>query len=224
MQHVKVGDSIEILNHQFRVCGIVLHGKGARKFIPLAAMQDLIGADNRASAFYLRLDDPRNVPEVVQEIKQVHGMEKYAARSMEEYLSMMTPGSIPGFETAIRVVIGVALTVGFLAIFQSMYTAVSERTREIGILKSLGASKFYIVDVVLRETTLLAVLGVIAGVIISVVTRRVILYERPVLRLFWSNEWVLLATLIAIGGALVGALYPAYKAAQKDPVDALSYE
>jgi putative ABC transport system permease protein len=78
--------------------------------------------------------------------------------------------------------------------------------------------------VVLRETTLLAVLGVIAGVIISVVTRRVILYERPVLRLFWSNEWVLLATLIAIGGALVGALYPAYKAAQKDPVDALSYE
>jgi putative ABC transport system permease protein len=143
---------------------------------------------------------------------------------MEEYLSMMTPGSIPGFETAIRVVIGVALTVGFLAIFQSMYTAVSERTREIGILKSLGASKFYIVDVVLRETTLLAVLGVIAGVIISVVTRRVILYERPVLRLFWSNEWVLLATLIAIGGALVGALYPAYKAAQKDPVDALSYE
>jgi putative ABC transport system permease protein len=151
-------------------------------------------------------------------------MEKYAARSMEEYLSMMTPGSIPGFETAIRVVIGVALTVGFLAIFQSMYTAVSERTREIGILKSLGASKFYIVDVVLRETTLLAVLGVIAGVIISVVTRRVILYERPVLRLFWSNEWVLLATLIAIGGALVGALYPAYKAAQKDPVDALSYE
>jgi putative ABC transport system permease protein len=224
MKRLKVGDSIEILSHQFRVCGIVAHGKGARKFLPLATMQDLIGAENRASVFYVKLDDPRNVAEVVQEIKQVPGMENYAVRSMQEYLSMMTPDNLPGFETSIRIVIGVAVTIGFLVIFQSMYTAVTERTREIGILKSLGASKFYIVDAVLRETALLAVLGVIAGVIISMATRRVIVFEKPVLRLFWSNEWVLRATAIAIVGALAGALYPAYKAAQKDPIDALAYE
>jgi putative ABC transport system permease protein len=109
-------------------------------------------------------------------------------------------------------------------IFQSMYTAVMERTREIGILKSLGASKLYIVNVILRETMLLAVVGIAAGIVISLVTRRVIMFERPVLRLFWSNAWVLRATVIAVAGALAGALYPAFKAAQRDPIDALAYE
>jgi putative ABC transport system permease protein len=105
-----------------------------------------------------------------------------------------------------------------------MYTAVMERTREIGILKSLGASKFYIVNVILRETVLLALVGIALGVLISFLTRQVILYERPVLRLFWSHSWVIRATLIAIVGALGGALYPAYQAAQKDPIEALAYE
>jgi putative ABC transport system permease protein len=109
-------------------------------------------------------------------------------------------------------------------IFQSMYTAVMERTREIGILKSLGASKWYIVNVVLRETVLLAIAGIVLGIIISLVTRRVIMFEKPVLDLFWSNQWVLRAALIAVVGALAGALYPAFKAAQRDPIDALAYE
>jgi putative ABC transport system permease protein len=151
-------------------------------------------------------------------------MEKYSVRSMPEYLSTMTPDNLPGFDLAIKVVIGVAVVVGFLVIFQSMYTAVMERTREIGILKSLGASKWYIVNVVLRETVLLAIAGIVLGIVISLVTRRVIMFEKPVLDLFWSNQWVLRAALIAVVGALAGALYPAFKAAQRDPIDALAYE
>jgi putative ABC transport system permease protein len=224
MNHKKVGDSVEILNHTFRICGIVPHGKGGRKFVPLATMQDLIGAEGRASVFYLKLDDPANASQVIQTIQEKPGMEKYSVRSMQEYLSMMTPDNLPGFDIAIKIVIAVAVVVGFLVIFQSMYTAVMERTREIGILKSLGASKLYIVNVVLRETLLLAVVGIIAGIAISLVTRRVIMFERPVLRLFWSNAWVLRATLIALAGALAGALYPAVKAAQRDPIEALAYE
>jgi putative ABC transport system permease protein len=224
MNRKKVGDSIEILNHQFRICGIVPHGKGGRKFLPLATMQDLLGAERRASAFYVKLDDPANADQVEKEIQQVPGMENYAVRSMQEYLSMMTPDNLPGFEVSIRIVIGVAVIVGFLVIFQSMYTAVMERTREIGILKSLGASKLYIVNVVLRETAVLAILGIVAGVIISLAARRAIMFERPVLRLFWSNQWVLRASAIAIAGALAGALYPAFKAAGKDPIEALAYE
>src|SRR3984957_18807090 len=142
MKHVKVGDSNEILDHPFRVSGIVEHGKGARKFVPLATMQDLIGAPGRASVFYVKLDDPRNVDAVVEEIRQVPGMENYSVRSMQEYLSMMTPENLPGFATAIRIVVAISMIIGFLVIFQSMYTAVMERTREIGILKALGASKF----------------------------------------------------------------------------------
>ena len=80
---------------------------------------------------------------------------------------MMTPDNLPGFQVAIEIVIGIAVVVGFLVIFQAMYTAVMERTREIGILKSMGASKLYIMNVVLRETLLLAVLGIIAGILIE---------------------------------------------------------
>jgi putative ABC transport system permease protein len=220
----KVGDSIEILDHQFHICGIVEHGKGARKFVPLSTMQDLIGAPGHASVFYVKLDDPANVDTVVNEIKQVPGMENYSVRSMQEYLSMMTPENLPGFQTSIRIVVAISMIIGFLVIFQSMYTAVMERTREIGILKSLGASKLYIVNVVLRETALLAIVGIVVGIIVSLAARRVILFEKPTLRLFWSAEWVVRATLIAITGALLGALYPAFKAAQKDPIDALAYE
>jgi len=224
MKHMKVGDRLELLNHQFRICGIVAHGKGARKFLPLATMQQLIGVENRVSVFYVKLDDPANADVVVKEIKQIPGMESYAVRSMQEYLSMMTPGNLPGFEVAIKIAVGISVIVGFLAIFQSMYTAVMERTREIGILKSLGASKFYIVNVVLRETLLLAVLGIVLGVISSVLIRQTIIHARPVQRLFWSDVWVIRTAVIAIAGALAGALYPAYKAAQKDPIDALAYE
>ena len=137
---------------------------------------------------------------------------------------MMTPDNLPGFNIAIQIVIGVAVVVGFLVIFQSMYTAVMERTREIGILKSMGASKLYIVNVVLRETLLLAIVGIAIGILISLTTRRVIMFERPVQQLYWSSAWVLRATIIAIAGALAGALYPAVKAARRDPIDALAYE
>jgi putative ABC transport system permease protein len=137
---------------------------------------------------------------------------------------MMTPENLPGFATAIRIVIAISMIIGFLVIFQSMYTAVMERTREIGILKSLGASKLYIVNVILRETALLAIVGIIVGTIVSFAVRHIILIELPTQRLFWSTEWVVRATIIALTGALLGALYPAFKAAQKDPIDALAYE
>jgi len=224
LKRVKVGESIEILSHQFRVCGIVEHGKGARKFVPIATMQDLIGAPDHASVFYVKVDDPHNVDGVIEEIRQVPGMENYSVRSMQEYLSMMTPENLPGFATAIRIVVAIAMIIGFLVIFQSMYTAVMERTREIGILKALGASKLYIVSAVLRESALLAIAGIVVGTIVSFVARRIILIELPTQRLFWSSGWVLRATTIALAGALAGALYPAYKAAQKDPIDALAYE
>jgi len=223
-KHAKVGDPIEILNNRFRICGIVEHGKGARKFIPITTLQELIGAPNKANVFYLKLDNPANADEVVKEIKSVPGMERYMPNSMANYLANMTAGNYPGLNTVIDVVVWISVVIGFIVIFQAMYTAVMERTREIGILKSIGASKWYIVNVVLRETVLLGVIGIVAGVIISLVTRRIIMFEKPVLRLFWSNAWVLRATLIAMAGALAGALYPAYKAAQKDPIDALAYE
>jgi putative ABC transport system permease protein len=223
-KRVRVGDQLEILNHNFRVAGIVDHGKGARKFIPIATMQDLIGAKDKASVFYLKLDSPSNADAVVDEIKHVPGMERYQAVSMAYYLSMMTPANTPGLRSFITVVIAISLIIGFLVIFQAMYTAVMERTREIGILKALGASKLYIVNVILRETTLLSLFGIVVGVIFSVAARAALRQKMPLLQVEFSMEWIVRATVIAIVGALLGALYPAFKAAQKDPIDALAYE
>lgn len=223
-KHMNVGDSLEILNHSFRLAGIVEHGQGARKFIPIPTMQDLTGAKDKASVFYLKLDSPSSADTVVDEIKHVPGMERYQAVSMAYYLSMMTPSNTPGLRSFITVVIAVSLIIGFLVIFQAMYTAVMERTREIGILKSLGASKLYIVNVILRETALLALAGIVVGVIFSVTARAALRQKLPLLQMEFSAEWMVRATAIAIVGALLGALYPAYKAAQKDPIDALAYE
>jgi putative ABC transport system permease protein len=143
---------------------------------------------------------------------------------MQQYLSMMTPSHLPGFRPFIGVVIGVSLVIGFLVIFQSMYTAVMERTREIGILKSMGASKFYVVSLVLRETVLLALAGIVVGIVVSMLARIGIQQRWPLVHIDGSTEWMIRATLVAIVGATVGAIYPAYKAAQKDPIDALAYE
>src|SRR3954447_18151681 len=106
-------------------------------------------------------------------------METYSVLSTQDYLSMMTPSNLPGFRPFIGVVIGVSVIIGFLVIFQAIYTAVMERTREIGILKSLGASKFYIVNVVLRETLVLAIGGILAGLAFSYAARAGILHKFP---------------------------------------------
>jgi putative ABC transport system permease protein len=223
-KHARVGDMIEILNNKFRICGIVERGKGARKFVPLATLQDLIGAKDKATIFYLKLDDPANADTVVDEIKHVPGMERYVANSMASYLAMMTTSNYPGLSTFIKVVVGISVVIGFIVIFQAMYTAVMERTREIGILKSMGASKLYIVNVVLRETVLLALGGIVLGIVVSLAARAALAQRFPLLQVVVDGGWIVRATLIAIAGAIVGALYPAFKAAQKDPIDALAYE
>ncbi len=166
-KHLKVGDTVETLNHQFRISGIVEHGKGARKFLPIKTLQELIGAQGKATIFYVKLDNPNNADEVVRAIKNIPGMQQYGVHSLKEYLSLMTSSSIPMLSTFINVVIAIAMIIGFIVIFQAMYAAVMERTREIGILKSLGAGKLYIVNVVLRETVLIAIGGIVLGIVVS---------------------------------------------------------
>lgn len=223
-KHSRVGQTVEILNKKFRISGIVERGKGARKFVPIDTLQDLIGAKDKATVFYLKLDDPANADAVVDEIKNVPGLERYSANSMASYLAMMTTSNYPGLSTFIDVVVGISVVIGFIVIFQAMYTAVMERTREIGILKSMGASRLYIVNVVLRETVLLALGGIVLGILVSLAARAALAQKFPLLQVVVAGMWILRATLIAIAGALAGALYPAFKAARKDPIDALAYE
>ena len=142
-------------------------------------MQDIIGAQGKASIFYVKLDDPNNADAVVKEIKSIPGMEQYGVHSLKEYLSLMSSSSIPGLSTFINVVIGISMIIGFIVIFQAMYAAVMERTREIGILKSLGAGKLYIVNVILRETLLISIGGIILGIAMSYAARSALAPEVP---------------------------------------------
>jgi putative ABC transport system permease protein len=219
-----VGDTISLLKHPFRISGIVEHGKGGRKLVDIDTMGQMMGAEGKASVFYIKCDSLANQDLVIREIHATRGLEDTQIQTMDEWLSMMTPEKLPGFNIALDVVTGIAVIVGFLVIFQSMYTAVLERTREIGILKSMGASKTTIVTVVLRETALLALAGVLLGIVGVFGVDALLGHLFPTLHFEITAEWIGKGSFIAFVGAVCGALYPAWMAARKDPIDALAYE
>jgi putative ABC transport system permease protein len=219
-----VGDPISIFEHPFHIVGIVRHGKGARKMIPLDTMDRITDAEGKASLFYIKCDNAANDKAVIEEIHATKGLEQYPVDTVDEWLAEMTPDKIPGFNIALDVVTFIAVVVGFLAIFQSMYTAVLERTREIGILKSMGASKMTIVDVVLRETAAMAAAGVVLGVAGTFLVKLLMSRFFPTQHFEITALWLLRGAGIAFLGAIFGALYPAWMAARKDPIDALAYE
>jgi putative ABC transport system permease protein len=220
----RVGDTIAIMDRPFRVSGIVQHGKGGRKLLPIDTMGEMMGAEGKASLFYIKCDDPANENLVIQEIHDTRGLQDYPVETIDEWLEEMTPDKIPGFNIALQVVTVIAVIVGFLVIFQSMYTAVLERTREIGILKSMGASKMDIVSVVLRETAVMAVAGVLVGIAGTYGVRLFLAHVFPTQHFEITGLWLAKGAAIAFAGSLCGALYPAWMAARKDPIDALAYE
>jgi putative ABC transport system permease protein len=220
----RVGDTITVIDHRFHISGIVEHGKGGRKLLPIDTMGPLTDAEGKASLFYIKVDDPANDNAVIEEIHATHGLENYPVETVDEWLEEMTPDKIPGFNIALDVVTFIAVVVGFLAIFQSMYTAVLERTREIGILKSMGASKGMIVDVVLRETAAMALAGVVLGIAGTFGVKLLMVHFFPMQHFEITGEWVARGAAIAFVGSVCGALYPAWMAARKDPIDALAYE
>jgi putative ABC transport system permease protein len=219
-----VGDTVMIMDQPFRVSGIVEQGKGGRKLIPIETMGDLMGADGKASLFYIKCDSPANDNLVIQEIRNTRGFGNNTLTTVDEWLDQMTPDKIPGFNLSLEIITGIAVIIGFLVIFQSMYTAVLERTREIGILKSMGASKTAIVSVVLRECAVLAAAGVVVGIAGTYGVRLLMVHFFPTQHFEISGMWLGQGALIAFLGSICGALYPAWMAARKDPIDALAYE
>jgi putative ABC transport system permease protein len=219
---VKMGQTIHVLEHDFHVVGIVEHGKGARLFVFLTTLQDMAGARDKASVFFIKCDRTDHTAAVIDEIRQL--LPRYEIRPLKDFISLMTSSNLPGLGAFINVMIGIAVVIGFLVIFLSMYTTIIERTREIGVLKALGASKPYIVQIILSETTLLCVAGVIGGIGLSFLMRSIFIRLFPTLTILITATWILRAGLIAVVGGLLGAAYPAWLASRKDPVEALAYE
>jgi putative ABC transport system permease protein len=220
----QVGETIQLLNRPWRVAGIHEGGKLARLVVPMDRLQELTANTGKVSQLYVKTDNPANVQTVIDYLK-THGLEGYPIYSMAELASYYTVDKTPGLGAFINVVIGLSVAIGFLVVFLSMYTSVLERTREIGILKALGASPPFILGLLVRETAMLAILGSVLGIAFSFGTRWLIAALVPAsLAQHIVPSWWPVATAIALAGALLGTAYPGFRAARQDPIEALSYE
>ena len=148
----------------------------------------------------------------------------YEIRPVKDFLSLMTSAGLPGLDTFVNSMIVLAVAIGFLVIFLSAYTTVIERTRDIGVLKSIGASNGYIVRALLSETGVICIAGIAAGIALSYMTRSVFLSTFPTLSILITMGWIVRAALIAAVGGLLGAAYPAWLASRKDVIEALAYD
>jgi putative ABC transport system permease protein len=221
---LSVGQTVNLANHDWTVRGIVSSGKLSKVFAQKPVLQDLTSNTGKISMIYVKVDNPANIALVTRNLKSL--LTDYQIYTMEEFLSLITdPSSFPGLNAFIATVVGLAIVFGFLVVFLAMYTAVLERTREIGILKALGASPGYIIGMLLRETLLLALIGSIIGIGLSYVAKWVLTALVPSsLAVVAVPDWWLRAALISIAGATLGAIYPGTKAARQDTIEALAYE
>ncbi len=137
---------------------------------------------------------------------------------------LLSDTKMPGLKEFRFTVVLVSMLLSFMVILLAMYTTIFERTREIGILKSLGASRNFIVVMILKESAMICCLGVMLGIGISEIIRTAIISAFPTLQVAMTPRDILFGCILGLLGGTLGALYPAYKAARMDPVRALSYE
>ena len=219
---VHAGDIVDLPNGKWRVAGVVESGKLSRMFADLTVLQDMSANNGKITNAFLKLDDPANTQAVIADLKKK--LPDHPIYSTEELVSLMSIDNVPMLKSFIWVIITLGVLIGFLVVFLSMYTAVLERTREIGILKALGASPGYVLGILLRETALLAVIGSILGIIMTYGTKFLINTFVPSMSQIIVPDWWPIASTIAIGAALLGATYPGLKAARQDAIEALAYD
>jgi putative ABC transport system permease protein len=186
-------------------------------------LQTLTGNPGHLSQIFIKVDNPNNAQAVVDALRvKYHGYQIY---TMEEFTSMLSISNVGMLKSFIGVVIGVAVIVGFIVVFMAMYTAVLERTREIGILKAVGGSSGLILNILFRETLLLALLGSVVGIVLTYGTQWLMKHAVPASLVQETvYDWWPIATGIAVVGALLGAIVPGVKAVKQDVTEALSYE
>ncbi len=223
------GDHLTLINHSWRVAGVFESGKLARILVKLDVLQRLTGSEGHISAVYLKLKDPAQADAFVDRLKHELNPEDpdkgYQIYTVDSFTSQLSLNSVAMLKDFIYVVIGIASIVGFIVVFMAMYTAVLERTREIGILKAVGAGPGYILNILFRETIMLAVIGTATGIVLTYGTQWLMLHAVPASLVQETvYKWWPIAAAIAIFGALLGTIVPAMRAVKQDATEALSYE
>lgn len=217
-----VGSVIKDLPGHWVVCGIVEQGKLSRLFASIDDLQSKYAETGKISVVYVKADNPANIDTIKSELQSV--FQDYPVHTMKEFTDALSVDNYTLVRDFTRVVVVISVVVGLLVVLLTMYTAVLERTREIGILKALGASPGYIMGILLREAILLAIAGTIAGIIMTYGSQALMRVLAPT----WTEDivygWWPRACLISLIGALIGAIYPGLKAARQDAIEALAYD
>ncbi len=217
---LKVGDKMELLGREFTVSGVFSPPSGSRIKMPLATMQELLEAKDKCTYILVKIKDGENADAVAARINSELPGNKV---NLTSDIIIDAQERIPALNTFLRVMVGLGAFVSTIFVLLSLYTTITERRKEIGILKSLGASKGFIVSAIEGEAFAVGVLGVVVGLFAAFAASIVIGYAFELVFEF-SIGWVLTAIGIAIGGSLIGALYPAWKASAIDPVEVMVNE
>lgn len=219
---VGVGGTVNVFgNIPYRVVGVYAPEAGPRVKMSLAAMQERLQAPpNRCTWIYVKIREGQSEAEVARRIDEALPGNKIQF-TRDVFTSVER--SIPYLGVFLRTLVALAAVVSALVVMLAMYTTITERTREIGILKALGASRLYIVGEIEKEAAVISVLGLVVGFAVSLAAGFLIgrAYNLP---FEYGWEWAVAAGLIGLGGGILGALYPAVRAANLDPVNALAYE
>ena len=217
---VKLGDPLRLFGRDYKVVGVFSPPSGSRIKMSLSAMQEVLESPGKCTYVLVKLKDGADVEAVAARINEVLPGNKI---NLTRDLVIDAQERIPALKTFLRVLVGLGAFVSTIFVLLSMYTTVTERRKEIGILKSLGASKGFIIKTIEGEAFMIGVLGVLLGLAVSVIVS-LGLGRAFQLAFEFSSGWVLTAVSIAIAGSLIGALYPALRAASIDPVEVMANE
>ncbi len=239
-----VGEKIKIKNKSFRVIG-VLSPKGQVLFfnvddmiiIPYTTGQKYIAGINYFNAIVIRAESEEIVPQVVQDIKKTLRENHEITDSSKDDFHVMTQQdaadrvkTVTGVLTTLLVAVAaISLLVGGIGIMNIMLVSVTERTREIGLRKAIGATNDDILIQFLTESIMLTgiggMIGIVLGASLSLLTSLVL---TKLVGLAWTFRFPIMAALLGISVStfvgLIFGIYPAKQAAKKSPIEALRYE
>ncbi|QYO67354.1 ABC transporter permease [Leptolyngbya sp. 7M] len=219
--NAKLGDTITLFGgRQYTIVGVFSPPSGSRIKMSLAALQSALEAPDRCTYILVKIANDEDAEAVAARINEALPGNKV---NLTRDLVIDAQQRVPALNTFLRVLVGLGAFVSTIFVLLSMYTTVTERRKEIGILKSLGASKSFIIRAIEGEAFLIGTLGVILGVATAYLASELIwrVFE---LHFEFSLGWIITAVTIAIIGSLIGALYPAWKASAIDPVEVMTNE
>jgi len=219
---MSVGMTMDILGYDYTVTAICRPGAIVRVFVPIKTFQTLNAAPEKVSAIFIKSDPEVNIDEVHAALAEK--FEGYSLLRSDDPNLMLAEARMPGLAEFRMLIVLVSMLLAFMIVLLAMYTTIFERTREIGILKSLGASKQFIVGMILQESVIICCLGVIFGIVASETIRFIIVARFPTLQVSITMYDLGKGLVMGVLAGVLGAVYPAYKAARMDPVKALSYE